>query len=333
MMVRNQELWIYTLAMLGLSGLLSAAIYQWAPQAAVAALCGFVLLTVCSLLFTRRRYRQIAQLNDYLQQVASGDFSLDIRTHQEGELSLLRTEIYKVVLRLSEQKDQMERERQALADAISNISHQLKTPVTSMVVMTDLLRHEGLEAEKRQQFTRSIHIQLQRIEWLVSSLLKLAKVDAGVIRFQRRREKVEDLLREALAPIQIPLEIKNIRVEIRGDAGAVLLCDRQWTAEALLNILKNCMEHTPEGGRIQADIKDTALYTQIVILDSGPGIARQDLPYIFNRFYRGKNAGEVGVGIGLAMARSFLDGQNADLSAAPGPGGHFVIRFYKQGAI
>ncbi len=211
---------------------------------------------------------------------ASGDFSLDIRTHQEGELSLLRTEIYKVVLRLSEQKDQMERERQALADAISNISHQLKTPITSMVVMTDLLREEGLEAEKRQQFTRSIHTQLQRIEWLVSSLLKLAKLDAGVIRFQRRQEPAGKLLREALAPIQIPLELKEIQTEIRGDTDAVLLCDRQWTAEALVNILKNCMEHTPKGGRIQAEIRDTALYTQIVILDSGPGISRQDLPYI-----------------------------------------------------
>ena len=328
-MIRNREIWIYTLVMLGFSALISAAIYQWAPQAAAAALCGFLLLTAFSLFFTGRRYRQIAQLNDYLQQAASGDFSLDIRTHQEGELSLLRTEIYKVVLRLSEQKDQMERERQALADAISNISHQLKTPITSMVVMTDLLREEGLEAEKRQQFTRSIHTQLQRIEWLVSSLLKLAKLDAGVIRFQRRQE----LLREALAPIQIPLELKEIQTEIRGDTDAVLLCDRQWTAEALVNILKNCMEHTPKGGRIQAEIRDTALYTQIVILDSGPGISRQDLPYIFNRFYRGKNAGEGSVGIGLAMARSFLDGQNADLTAVAGPGGHFVIRFYKQGAI
>lgn len=332
-MIRNREIWIYTLVMLGFSALISAAIYQWAPQAAAAALCGFLLLTAFSLFFTGRRYRQIAQLNDYLQQAASGDFSLDIRMHQEGELSLLRTEIYKVVLRLSEQKDQMERERQALADAISNISHQLKTPITSMVVMTDLLREEGLVAEKRQQFTRSIHTQLQRIEWLVSSLLKLAKLDAGVIRFQRRQEPAGKLLREALAPIQIPLELKEIQTEIRGDTDAVLLCDRQWTAEALVNILKNCMEHTPKGGRIQAEIRDTALYTQIVILDSGPGISRQDLPYIFNRFYRGKNAGEGSVGIGLAMARSFLDGQNADLTAVAGPGGHFVIRFYKQGAI
>lgn len=332
-MIRNRELWLFTLAMLGVSALISAAIYQWAPQAAAAALCGFLLLTALSLIFTRRRYRQIAQLNDYLQQAASGDFSLDIRTHQEGELSLLRTEIYKVVLRLSEQKDQMERERQALADAISNISHQLKTPITSMVVMTDLLREEGLEAEKRQQFTRSIHTQLQRIEWLVSSLLKLAKLDAGVVRFQRRQERAESLIQEALAPIQIPLELKNIQTEIRGDADALLLCDRQWTVEALVNILKNCMEHTPAGGRIQAEIKDTALYTQVVILDSGPGVSRQDLPYIFNRFYRGKNAGEGSVGIGLAMARSFLEGQNADLTAATGPGGHFVIRFYKQMAI
>lgn len=332
-MIRNRELRLYFFTMLAASALITGGISQWEPQAAFAFAWSFGLLIVISMVFTWRRYRQIAQLSDYLQQVASGDFSLDIRTHQEGELGLLRTEIYKVVMRLSEQKAQMERERQALADAISNISHQLKTPITSMVVMTDLLRQEDLETEQRHQFTRSIHTQLQRIEWLVSSLLKLAKLDAGVIRFQRQQCLASTLVQTALEPIQIPLELKEIQVEVRGDTDAVLLCDRQWTVEALVNILKNCMEHTPEGGKIQVDLKNTSLYTQMVILDSGPGISRQDLPYIFNRFYRGKNAGQGSVGIGLAMARSFLSGQNADLTAAPGPGGHFVIRFYKQGAI
>ena len=296
-------------------------------------LCGFGALCLLSAGFTWYRYRQIAQLADYLRRVAAGDFTLEIQDHKEGELSLLRTEIYKVVMRLSEQKDQMGRERQALADAISNISHQLKTPITSMTVMADLLRQPDLDPQRRQEFTRSIQTQLQRIEWLVTSLLKLARLDAGVITFQCRPVDLSQLLQRALDPIRIPLDVKDIQVKICDQTQQPLLCDSQWTAEALLNVLKNCMEHTPEGGSITIEATENPLYTQVVILDSGPGIRRQELPYVFQRFYRGKEASAGSVGIGLAMARSFLEGQNADITALPGPGGHFVLRFYKQATV
>lgn len=331
--MRNREVRLYILAMLAVATAVTAAVYRWAPGAVPAFLCGYGLLCVISIVFTWRRYREIHHLTDYLQRVAHGDFSLEIRNNQEGELSLLRSELHKVVLRLSEQRDQIDRERQALADAISNISHQLKTPITSMVVMTDLLRSQDLDPAKRQEFTRSINSQLQRIEWLVSSLLKLAKLDAGVITFRQQPVEVEELLRTALGPIQIPLDVKDITVEMELDQQSPLLCDAQWTAEALLNVLKNCMEHTPEGGTIRIQVQENPLYTQMVILDSGPGIDRRDLPHIFQRFYRGSDAAEGSVGIGLAMARSFLEGQNADITAAPGPGGHFIIRFYKQLAV
>ena len=332
-MIRNRELFYYFLAQALVAGVVTGLVSLWAPQAVPAFLFGFLLLIAISMGFQRLRYRQIAQLNDYLQQVATGDFSLDIQDHKEGEMGLLRTEIYKVVLRLSEQRDIIHRERQALSDAISNISHQLKTPITSMLMMTDLLRQEELEKEKRQEFARSIGSQLQRTQWLVSSLLKLAKVDGGAIRFQKKPEAVGSLLRQALEPIQIPLDIKGIDVKITGDTSALLLCDRQWTVEAFLNVLKNCMEHTPEGGQIQVQVQDNPLYTQLVILDSGEGIPRAEVPYVFQRFYRGQNAAADSVGIGLAMTRSFLNGQNGDITALPGPGGHFVIRFYHQEAV
>lgn len=332
-MIRNRELFYYFLVQALAAGMVTGLVSLWAPQAVPAFLFGFLLLIAISMGFQRLRYRQIQQLNDYLQQVAAGDFSLDIQDHKEGEMGLLRTEIYKVVLRLSEQRDIIQRERQALSDAISNISHQLKTPITSMLMMTDLLRQEELEKEKRQEFARSIASQLQRIQWLVSSLLKLAKVDGGAIRFARKPEAVDDLLRKALEPIQIPLDIKGIDVKITGDTNTLLFCDKQWTVEAFLNVLKNCMEHTPEGGLIQVRVQDNPLYTQLVILDSGEGIPREEVPYVFQRFYRGKNAATGSVGIGLAMTRSFLNGQNGDIAALPGPGGHFVIRFYHQEAV
>lgn len=331
--MRNREVRLYILAMLAVGTAVTAAVFRWAPDAVPAFLCGYGLLCAISFAFTWRRYRDIHRMTDYLQRVAGGDFSLEIRNNQEGELGLLRSELYKIVLRLSEQRDQIDKERQALADAISNISHQLKTPITSMVVMTDLLRSKDLDPAKRQEFTRSINVQLQRIEWLVSSLLKLAKLDAGVITFRQQPVEVEELLRTALGPIQIPLDVKDITVEVEISGPTTLVCDAQWTAEALLNVLKNCMEHTPEGGIICIQVQENPLYTQMVILDSGPGIDRRDLPHIFQRFYRGTDAADGSVGIGLAMARSFLEGQNADITAAPGPGGHFIIRFYKQLAV
>ena len=331
--MRNREVRLYCLAMAAVALVVTGMVYQWAPQAVPACLCGFGALCLLSAGFTWYRYRQIAQLADYLRRVAAGDFTLEIQDHKEGELSLLRTEIYKVVMRLSEQKDQMGRERQALADAISNISHQLKTPITSMTVMADLLRQPDLDPQRRQEFTRSIQTQLQRIEWLVTSLLKLARLDAGVITFQCRPVDLSQLLQRALDPIRIPLDVKDIQVKICDQTQQPLLCDSQWTAEALLNVLKNCMEHTPEGGSITIETTENPLYTQVVILDSGPGIRRQELPYVFQRFYRGKEASAGSVGIGLAMARSFLEGQNADITALPGPGGHFVLRFYKQATV
>ena len=331
--MRNREVRLYCLAMAAVALVVTGMVYQWAPQAVPAFLCGFGALCLLSAGFTWYRYRQIAQLADYLRRVAAGDFTLEIQDHKEGELSLLRTEIYKVVMRLSEQKDQMGRERQALADAISNISHQLKTPITSMTVMADLLRQPDLDPQRRQEFTRSIQTQLQRIEWLVTSLLKLARLDAGVITFQCRPVDLSQLLQRALDPIRIPLDVKDIQVKICDQTQQPLLCDSQWTAEALLNVLKNCMEHRPEGGSITIEATENPLYTQVVILDSGPGIRRQELPYVFQRFYRGKEASAGSVGIGLAMARSFLEGQNADITALPGPGGHFVLRFYKQATV
>lgn len=297
----------------------------WITLAGMTAVCG----SFC--LYTLQRYREIRRLLDYLAAVRGGERSLDIRDNREGEFSILKNDIYKLTVTLQEQSELLEKERNRLADALADVSHQLKTPLTSMRVMADLLGTGTLDAERHQEFSARLSGQLDRIEWLVGSLLKLSRIDAGAIHFRQEVFSLEDTVRKALAPLLIPAELREQMLWIQGDGGTTVLGDAAWTGEALVNILKNCLEHTPRGGSILLAWHDTPIHTELRILDSGCGIDPEDLPHIFERFYRGKNASPDSAGIGLAMARAILRGQNADLQvkSVPGEGACFILRFYK----
>ena len=257
---------------------------------------------------------------------------MDIRDNEEGELSILKNEIYKVTLMLSKQGEFLKRDKERLADAISDISHQLKTPLTSMMVMIDLLGEENLEIEKRMEFTKNIEIQLERMEWLLTSLLKLSKIDAGTVIFKKEKVLVAELIKKAINPLLIPMEIKEQELIIDGKENTSFIGDINWTTEAIINILKNCIEHTKNKGRISIFYEENPLYTEIKISDKGKGIEKEDLPYIFKRFYKGKNANDESVGIGLAMAKSIIISQNGDVSvkSKKDEGTEFSIKFYKE---
>ena len=291
-----------------------------------------ILLIGCTLIFTKWRYREIERLSGYLRQISSGDYTLDVRDNYEGELSILKSDIYKVTRKLAEHGSLLENDKAKLTNAISDISHQLKPPLTSMMVMGDLLQDNRLDETKRTEFTRNIQVQLERMEWLVSSLLKLSKIDAGTITFKKEKVLVADLVRRAVEPLVVPMEIKMQSLHVEGDENATFIGDFNWSAEALINIIKNCVEHTGDGGNISVAYSENALFTEISIRDNGKGISKEDLPYIFKRFYKGKNASEDSVGIGLAMAYSIITSQQGDIkvSSEPGVGSFFQIKFYKQ---
>ncbi|WP_461369685.1 sensor histidine kinase [Candidatus Darwinibacter acetoxidans] len=280
-------------------------------------------------LFLKKQYGQIRELTRYAARISAGDYSLDIRDNREGDLSILKNEIYKITTRLKEQAAALQREKALLADALADISHQLKTPLTSLSVLNELLSENPSE-EKRILFLERMRAQLKRIEWLVSSLLKLSRLDAGAVNMKRERVPVSALVEKALATLAIPLEIKMLQVTVEGDKGAGFTGDFEWSCEALINIIKNCIEHTPEGGRLQISFAQNPLYTMITVADSGTGIAPEDLPHIFNRFYKGKNAAADQVGIGLAMARAIVEKHGGDISvkSEPGRGSEFTIKFY-----
>jgi len=324
-------MFIAFLSFISLGGFALAAMFI-SMEAALLVLGVSLFLISCTLIFTKWRYLEIEKLSGYLRQITSGDFTLDVRDNHEGELSILKSDIYKVTRMLSEHGTLLQEDKAKLTNAISDISHQLKTPLTSMMVMVDLLRDPQLAENKRVEFTRNIQVQLERMEWLVSSLLKLSKIDAGTIAFKKEPVMVKELVKRAVEPLLVPMDIKLQNLNIDGDENAAFTGDFNWSAEALINILKNCVEHTDEGGEISISYSENALFTEISIRDNGKGIPKDDLPYIFKRFYKGKNANDDSVGIGLAMASSMIKSQKGDIEVTSeiGVGTLFQIKFYKQ---
>ena len=287
------------------------------------------VLTGLIALYTKKRYKDIAELDSYLVKVLAGGEAPNINDQEEGELSILRNNIYKATTELTLQKELLAGDKKALSDALADISHQLKTPLTSMMVMNDLLGSEE-DPDKRAQFLGVQSEQLDRMNWLVQTLLKLSKLDAGTIVMKPEEMKAEDLICEVLKPFEVQMDIKGIGCTHSAD-DVMIRCDRNWTIEAMQNIVKNCIEHMGEGGKLHLGTEETNIYTQIVIRDTGCGIAEEDIPHIFERFYKGKNAGKDSVGIGLALAKSIMEGQHGDIlvNSKEGEGTAFRVRFYK----
>lgn len=214
---------LLTMCVISLVAIAAAAFFSVAATLLITIVS--ILLISISLLFTKKRYREIEKLSGYLRQIHSGDYTLDVRDNVEGELSILKNEIYKVTIMLSEQRVLLQKDKIQLTNAISDISHQLKTPLTSMMMMSDLLSTPDLPAEKRMEFTRNLRNQLERLEWLVSSLLKLSKIDAGTTQFKNEPILVEKLVQKALENLLIPIEIKDQTVSISGEKSVTILGD------------------------------------------------------------------------------------------------------------
>lgn len=330
--LRNKEIKIYILISILVMAIGTIACFFIDIIAGFITFSTLILMFIAFLLLTKWRYNQIEELSRYLKRIANGEYFLDIRDNNEGELSILKSEIYKVTVTLREQAELLKKDKIFLADSISDISHQLKTPITSMFVMADLLYDENLPQDKRLEFTENIRSQLERLQWLVSSLLKLSKIDVGTIEFEKENVNVKELISKAVEHLLIPMEIKEQTLEINGDENTQFIGDFNWSSEAVTNIIKNCIEHTPCGGKISINFSETPIYTMIKIFDNGVGIHKDDLPYIFNRFYKGKNSDKDSIGIGLAMSKSILQKQGGiiEVTSEKDKGTQFTIKIYKN---
>lgn len=311
----------------------------------IAAIIGFFIRPVCGLfalilgvifcgiylLFAARRYKRMENLAQRLNRILHGQEQVLIDESAEGELAILNSELHKMTARLKEQSDLLTEDKIRLTEAIQDIFHQIRTPLTSMNLIVSMLAEEDLSYERRLQMTRELKKQLERVQWLVETLLKLSKIDAGTAQFQAERVSVSALIEKAAAPLLIPMELREQTLTIQAK-DEHFTGDLNWTAEALGNILKNCMEHTPVGGEIYITAEETVIFTELKIEDNGPGFAKEDIPHLFDRFYKGAGAAEDSVGIGLALARSIVTSQNGTIKAEnrPNGGARFVIRFYKS---
>lgn len=300
-----------------------------ASAALFAAICTFVtglIVTVIFMALTNRRYRALAKMAANLDRVLAGERDIRLRDMSEGELAILSSEIDKVIARLNLTVGELQAEKLALSDALADISHQLKTPLTSIAISTELVRDRLCargDSEDLVERLRLIQTLQARVEDLVAALLKLARIDAGVIKLVRGAVDACELVRKSFEPLAIAFDIADVRFSADVQDGASYEGDLTWSVEALENILKNCMEHTPAGGCVSVRVTEDVLACRIRIEDTGPGIAESDLPHIFERFYRGSRdtgvaSSEVnpaGVGIGLALSKSLVTAQGGTLTA------------------
>ena len=297
-----------------------------------AALClalGIILIIIFTVV-TKRRYKNLNDLNDYLSLVCKGIYDMNIDDNTEGELSILKNNLYKVITLLQSQNEYLKNDKLYLADSIADISHQLKTPLTSMMVMCELLENEE-NPDKRQEFVSVINNQLSKMKWLITNILKISKLDADATEFKRDEVSILSVLDDSLKPFALTAELKNVAIQNSAN-DFVFNGDESWTVEAVSNIVKNCLEHTNDGGKITIASELTNLYNKLTISDNGCGIAEEDLPHIFERFYHGKNSSKDSVGIGLALAKTVFEKENASVTveSEQGRGSVFEIRFYKS---
>ena len=270
--------------------------------------------------------KEIERLSEYVKGYSDTNEEIDIRDNKEGAFSVLKNDIYSLVHKKNEQIKSTKAERDVLADYMADISHQLKTPITSMMIMTDLL--EEAEPEKRSEFIRNIKFSLNKMEWLVGSLLKMAKIDAHAVSFSKKAVRVSELVETVKPSVNILLDINNQTLELATDS--VITCDKRWTVEALTNIIKNAIEHSPNESRIEINSGENPMYDWISVKDSGAGMNRTGYAAMFQRFQYSTN--ENGFGIGMPLALSIMKGQGGDISTdfgRDGDGTTFILKFFK----
>ena len=322
--VRGALLWQLSVAVIA-----CFVCFRFDLRAGLTAVALSLLLMLIFCISTYKRYQRLSSLADDINQILHGDSSMDFHHYSEADLSFLPSESYKMTVRLREQQQKLLSDKKYLADSVADISHQLRTPLTSINLLVERLSASGLTDKCRHQLTNELYELLDRIDWLITTLLKISKLDAGTVSFNKETVSLETLIKKSCSPLLTPMELRGQELIIRAEGD--FYGDPAWTSEAVGNIVKNCMEHTPDGGRIEIDAAENALYSEIIIKDNGTGISSEDLPHIFERFYKGKDSDGKSFGIGLALSRMIIAGQGGTVKAENRKpvGAMFTIRFYK----
>ena len=299
-------------------------------------LAGIVLFAITYAFRNKTEAKRIEELSDYLEQVNMGK-AVVLSASGEDLFSKLEDEIYKTVTFLYQTKDAAVQAKNDFAENLSNIAHQIKTPITAISLSLQTLSEMPMKKEYEKDRMEQIKKQLNRLIHLEESLLVLSRLDAGTLRFQKEDVDVFTLLVLAADNLQELFTDSGTFIDIPESGEMAVTADLNWTMEAVINVMKNCMEHNA-GGTVHCSYGQNPLYTEIFIWDEGDGFAKEDIPHLFQRFYRGKSAdagGNIrgsGIGIGLALSKEIIEHQNGTIRAKnlPNGGACFEIRFYKQ---
>lgn len=299
----------------------------------VSTLIVFILiLSIIVFKYNHSESKKINEITKYIEEINRGNYKLNIEENTEDELSILKNELYKITIKLKEVAENSQKDKTTLKDSLSDISHQIKTPITSILIMLDnILSDENMPEDIKKDFIKDIKREIINIKFLVESILKLSKIDSNSIKFIKKEVFIKDIINEAVKNVSMLSELKNIEIIVSGDDSIKTICDLKWQVEAITNILKNCIEHSYENRKIYINYNQNNMYTELKIEDNGTGIDAKDLPHIFERFYKGKNSSSDSVGIGLALSKSIIESNNGyiQVDSELNKGTIFIIKYLK----
>lgn len=291
-----------------------------------------VLYMAIIFIYLKQRDKKINQITQYINEIKNRKYDLNINENSEDELSNLKNELYKITIMLKEESEISRQDKENIKMSVEDISHQLKTPLTSIMIMLDNLKdNPNMDEDTKQKFIFEISKQVDWINWLVISILKLSRLEADVVKFSNNKINVKKFIDEIIGNLEIPIEIKNQKISIEGDEDASFIGDYKWQQEAITNIIKNAIEHNKENGKITIKYEENVLFTKITIIDEGQGIAKEDLKHIFERFYKAQNSSDNSVGIGLSLAKNIIEKNNGMINCKSeiGNGTEFIVKYMK----
>lgn len=296
----------------------------------------FIYLISCLVYVTiiinndKRKEKEINEVIKIIEEINNKNYSFKMKDINEEDLSLLKNEIYKTTIMLNEISEISKKDKKELEESLEDISHQLKTPLTSILIMIDtLLDDEDMDQNTREDFLRNMKREVMNINFLVKSILKLSRLDTNTVKFISKKESVKEIINEAILNVSLLSDLKNVKIETNL-SDSFITCDYKWQIEALTNILKNSIEHSYENNKVLIESSENNAYVKIIIKDFGTGIAKEDINHIFERFYKGKDSDYDSIGIGLALSKSIIEKQNGKISVESSDDGTtFTIKYFK----
>lgn len=288
-------------------------------------------LIVIVLLYKSRRDKELKNIINLIEKINHKNYELEFKDFTEDELSILKSEIYKTTLMLKESAENSQIDKVNLKNSLSDISHQLKTPLTSILIMLDnIIDDEDMDSKTRQDFIKDIKREIIKINFLVQSILKLSKFESNTIEFIIEEVTLKEIIDNSIKNVSSLCDLKNIEVLVEGNTNIKIKCDKTWQIEALTNILKNSVEHSSINSKIKVSINKTNVYQEITITDYGSGMDEEDIEHIFERFYKSKSSKKDSIGIGLELSKRIIEASNGRITvkSTPNLGTTFTIKYF-----